>query len=131
MPVVPSKQSKRTSKTSGKRECKKGRCLIDEKCEDVCESTPPISFPEEPLELVYPDELPSQPDFQPVENEPQPLPTEAAFPSIILENLAEDIIEEVVPVLARVVSECGTKVFNQVTRRWVKIGGKAAAKAGL
>lgn len=128
---VVSKKSKRKMNPSGRRECKKGPCLDEMKCDDVCETTP-ITFQEEPQPaLIFPDELPSQPDFQPIENEPQHLPIDESccpsFDSIILETVKE----EVVPVLARIVSECGTKVFNHATKRWVKMGSKVALKNGL
>lgn len=119
MSVVP-KASKKVSVRSGKRD--KGRCLVDDKCEVV--PTPPISFCEEE-QPVAPIEVPVAPVEVPV------VPDESSCGSPVLEAVLEEVADEVIPVLARVVSACGTKIFNQVTKRWVKIGGKAAAKAGL
>ena len=126
MSVVP-KNSKKVSVRSGKRD--KGRCLVDDKCEVKC--NPPIVISDE-VALVYPDELPPL-EEEPVEIPvvPVEIPDESSCVSPILETVLEEVADEVIPVLARVVSACGTKIFNQVTKRWVKIGGKAAAKAGL
>ena len=134
MPVVP-KQSKRKMNPSGKRECKKGRCLVSD---SEVKPDVPISFTEETVavpetepELVFPDELPSQPDFQPIENEPQHLPIDESccpsFDSIILETVKEEVEE----VSVRVLSECKTKVWNAVTKRWLKLDGKKARQLGL
>jgi hypothetical protein len=123
MSVVP-KQSKRVSVRSGKRE-QKGRCLVDDKCDVVCE--PPISFPEE--EQPAPVEVPVEVPVIPV------IPDDSSPVSPILEA----IVEEVVPVLeqltedvaVRVLSECKTKVWNAVTKRWLKLDGKKAKQLGL
>jgi hypothetical protein len=158
MPVVPKNPTKRVSKRSGRRECPK-KCDDEVKQCDVLDcvedcgpvhSPPdtvhepvvvlprPIAVPEPPKEpfflveeepvIEYPDELPSQPDFQPVQNELIPLPVDesSSCPPII-----EAVEDAVVDIAVRVLSECGTKVWNSATKRWVKLGGKVALKAGL
>jgi hypothetical protein len=121
MSVVP-KASKKVSVRSGKR----GRCLIDDKCEVVC--VPPISFCEEeqsvaPLEVIEaPIEVPVVPD-------------ESSCVASVLEAVLEEVAEEIAPVLedvaVRVLSECKTKIWNAATKRWLKLDGKKAKQLGL
>ena len=107
MSVVP-KASKKVSVRSGKR----GRCLVDDKCEVVC--VPPIVITDE-VAIVYPEE------------------------SSCVVPVLESILEEVAPVLeavledvaVRVLSECKTKVWNAATKRWLKLDGKKAKQLGL
>ena len=159
MSVVPSKKSKRVVKKSAKREVEEFKEQLPELLNDVVDigddsekvtkkkrvkkvkecliNTDNITFPEteadELPEFVYPDELPSQPDFQPVENEPQPLPVDesACCPSAVFESVVEDVAPVLEDIAIRVLSECKTKVWNAVTKRWIKLDGKKAKQLGL
>ena len=110
MSVVP-KASKKVSVRSGKR----GRCLIDDKCEVV--SVPPISFCEEE-EAVAPVEAPVVPD-------------ESSCVVPVLESILEEVAPVLEDVAVRVLSECKTKIWNAATKRWLKLDGKKAKQLGL
>jgi hypothetical protein len=123
MSVVP-KQAKKMSVRSGKREPKaKGRCLVDDKCDVVCE--PPISFCEEEEEQPASVEVPVVPVEVPV------VPDESSCVAPVLESIVEEFVEVAEDVAVRVLSECKTKVWNAVTKRWLKLDGKKAKQLGL
>ena len=114
MSVVP-KASKKVSVRSGKR----GRCLVDDKCDVVC--VPPISFCEEE-EAVAPLEVPVE---IPV------VPDESSCVVPVLESILEEVVPVLEDVAVRVLSECKTKIWNAATKRWLKLDGKKAKQLGL
>lgn len=133
MSVVP-KASKKVSVRSGKRE-KGGRCLIDDKCEVKC--NPPIVISDE-IAIVYPDELPplEEQAVAPIEVPVAPVevhvvPDESSCVSTVLEAVLEEVVPVLEDVAVRVLSECKTKVWNAVTKRWLKLDGKKARQLGL
>lgn len=119
MSVVP-KASKKVSVRSGKRD--KGRCLVDDTCEVIC--SPPISFCEEE-QPVAPIEVPVAPVEVPV------VPDESSCVAPVLEAVLEEVVPVLEDVAVRVLSECKTKVWNAVTKRWLKLDGKKARQLGL